>query len=85
MGVQLDMQYTGDGAKVAEVTPGSPADEAGVESGDTIIAVNDKPLVDGTELVVTVRSQNPGDTVSLTVERGGQTLTIPVTLEASSD
>ena len=85
IGVQLDMEFTGDGAKIAEITPGGPADEAGLEAGDTIIAVNDRPLVDGTELVVTVRSQNPGDTVSLTVERGGQTLTIPVTLEANSD
>lgn len=85
IGVQLDMEFTGDGARIAEITPGGPADEAGLEAGDTIIAVNDRPLVDGTELVVTVRSQNPGDTVSLTVERGGQTLTIPVTLEANSD
>ncbi len=85
IGVQLDTQYTGEGAQVATVTPGGAGEAAGLQAGDTIIAINDKPLVDSTQLIVTVRSQNPGDSLELTVRRGGQELEIPVTLQAQTD
>ncbi len=84
LGIQLNMQYQGDGAQVAEVTPGGGAEAAGLQPGDKITAVNGKPLEDATQLIVTVRAQQPGDTLSLTVERGGQQLTVPITLQAST-
>ena len=83
VGVQLNMTFEGPGAKVAEVTAGGPAAAAGLEVDDIVMTVNGSLIADPTSLIVTVRSFAPGDTVELTVTRDGQTLTVPVTLEAS--
>jgi putative serine protease PepD len=80
IGVQLDMQFEGPGAKVAEVTAGGPSETAGMQVGDVITELNGKLVDDGTALIVGIRSQRPGDTVQLTVQRGGQEVTVPVTL-----
>ncbi len=72
MGVQLDMAYTGPGARVESVTDGSGAEAAGVEPGDVIIAVNGRVIDDATELVVTVRSYAPGERIKVDYERGNQ-------------
>ncbi len=85
IGIQLDMQFAGPGAVVAEVTANSAAAEAGLQAGDTITRVNDKQIADPTQLIVTVRTFAPGDTIDLTVERDGQTLNVPVTLKASAN
>ncbi len=84
IGVQLDMQYSGPGAQVGEVTAGGPAEQAGLQSGDVITAINGTTVTDPTQLVVTIRSYAPGDTLDLTVERGGQTTQVPVVLEAAT-
>ena len=83
VGVQLNMTFEGPGAKVAEVTAGGPAAAAGLKVDDIVMTVNGSLIADPTSLIVTVRSFAPGDTVELTVTRDGQTLTVPVTLEAS--
>ena len=84
IGVQLEMQFAGPGAKVAAVTAGSAAELAGLQEGDLITAVGDTVVADATQLIVTVRSQAPGDTVTLTVDRNGTVSEIPVTLKAST-
>ena len=84
IGVQLDTTYTGPGAQVAEVTPESPADTAGILDGDVITAIDGKVLADSTELVVAIRDNAPGDTVILTLLRDGRTQDVTVTLVASS-
>ena len=84
IGVELDMAFAGPGAQIGGVTSGSPAEIAGLQQGDLVTAVDGSPVADATQLIVTIRSQAPGDTVSLTVERGGVTTEVPVTLEAST-
>lgn len=83
IGVKLDMAYTGDGARVAEITGGGPAESAGLVAGDLITKVNEQIIADATSLIVTIRSNAPGDKVVLTLTRGARTLIIPVTLDAS--
>jgi putative serine protease PepD len=83
LGVQLDMQFDGDGARVDNVTAGGASEAAGLQRGDVIVAVDGKPIVDGTELIVTIRSRAAGDTVKVTIDRDGQTTVLPVTLTAS--
>ena len=84
IGVQLDTSYTGEGAKVQTVTAGSPAEEAGFQDGDVIVEFNGKPVADSTELIVDIRSMNPGDTVEVKVQRGSGTETLKVTLGSDS-
>jgi putative serine protease PepD len=83
IGVQLDMSFTGPGAKVAEVTPDSGAAQAGIRDGDVITAINGSVIADPTELIVSIRSNAPGDTVELTVLRDGRTQDVSVTLTAA--
>ena len=83
IGVQLDMQYANDGARVQDVTAGGPAAAAGLQSGDVIAAVDGKNIADATGLIVTIRAHAAGDTVKLTITRDGQSIVIPITLTAS--
>ena len=85
IGVELDMTFTGPGAQVGAVTPGGPAAAAGLQAGDLITSIDGTVVTDATQLIVTIRSNAPGDTVTLTVERNGQTTDIPVVLAANSD
>ncbi|WP_241037047.1 S1C family serine protease [Blastococcus litoris] len=74
----------GTGAQIVSVEPGSAAAEAGLQQGDVITAVGDRPVTTSTELTAAVRSQAPGATVELTVRRGEQTQTAEVTLGSTS-
>src|SRR5579871_1246715 len=65
----LGTRYT-EGALVARVEPGSPAQRGGLRSGDLIIAVNGAPIHNAAELKNRVGLAQIGDTVQLTVERG---------------
>jgi putative serine protease PepD len=73
---------TGDtrGALVAGVEDGSGADGAGLADGDVITKIDDRVVTDGTSLVAAARSYRPGDTVTLTYVRDGDTQTVEVTL-----
>jgi len=85
MGVQLDTAYVDGGAKVQSVTPGSGADDAGLESGDVIVSVDDRAIDDATELVVAVRTYAPGDRIEVTYERGGNEQSTVIVLGDSQD
>jgi S1-C subfamily serine protease len=71
---------TDHGALVADVSPGSPAENAGLRQGDVIVKVDGKDINTNDELVAAVRRHKPGDKVTLTVERNRQSRTIDVTL-----
>ncbi len=83
IGVQLDMSFEGPGGEVAEVSPGTPAETAGLQSGDVITKVDGVIVADPTALIVAIRANAPGDTIELTVLRNGDTLNVPLTLVAA--
>ena len=85
IGVQLDMQYAGPGARVAGITDDGPAAAAGLREGDVITALDGTPVVDATDLIVDVRSLAPGDQVTLTVERDGAEREVSLVLGAQRD
>jgi serine protease Do len=62
------------GALVAEVTPGGPADTAGVKAGDAVLALNGQPLESNADLTRRVGRARPGERLRLEVLRGGRTL-----------
>ena len=82
IGVSVDLRYAGPGARIGSVEPGGPADEAGLQDGDVIVAVDGVPVADATEFIVALRSNTPGDTVELTLQEGG---TVEVVLEGRAD
>ena len=76
------------GALVGGSTPGqeSPAAKAGIEAGDVIVAINGQPIDRVAQLQRLIRSQKPGDVVTVDVMRFGQKKSFRVKLiEAPSD
>jgi S1-C subfamily serine protease len=83
------------GALVQTVSPGSPAEKAGIQGGDQTVTVQGQEFTLGGDVIVKVDSteirtaddliaylgtKKPGDTVKVTVERDGQTEDVSVTL-----
>ena len=68
------------GALVSTVEPGSPADKAGVKSGDVIVAVDGKPIDQSVDLPRIIGETRPGTAVALQVWRKGATQTRRVTV-----
>jgi len=72
------------GAVIARVEPGSPAERAGLRTNDLIVAINGVPMRSGTELRNRVGLSRIGDEVELTVERGGQERNVTVRIEQAT-
>ncbi len=92
IGVTLEMEYAGDGARVSSkskdggtpVTPGGPGAKAGIKPRDVITKVDGQPVHSGEELIIKIRSHRPGDRLTLTLRRDGAEQTAQLTLGASS-
>ena len=67
-------------AVLANVVAGTPAANAGLKTGDAIIAVNGESIDGSLSLVAQVRERTVGDKVTLTIVRDGQTKDVSVTL-----
>jgi putative serine protease PepD len=73
-----------DGAKISKGNTGSAAAAAGLRSGDVITKIDDHLITSSDSLVAMVRSYRPGDTVTVTYERSGDTHTVQVTLDSDA-
>ncbi|MGW2571344.1 trypsin-like peptidase domain-containing protein [Streptomyces sp. NPDC001537] len=88
IGVTLDMDYSGDGARVGTkasgggpaVSKGGPGDKAGIRAGDIITGVDGERVHSGEELIVKIRAHRPGDLLELTVRRDGEDRKISLVL-----
>ena len=76
----LPSQQTG--AVVAKVEPGSPAERAGLKTGDVITTIGTTPIRGSADLRNKIGLLRVGDMAELTVMRDGQALTIRVTVGA---
>lgn len=72
------------GALVASITPGGPADRAGVKAGDIILAVNGDDVEDYTDLTRKIGRLLPGDKVDLTIWRNEKKLHLAASLDERS-
>ncbi|MFC8600395.1 trypsin-like peptidase domain-containing protein [Isoptericola sp. NPDC057191] len=68
------------GAKVIDVSSGSPAADAGLQSGDVIVAIDDDAVNGAESLTAYVREKAADQKVTLTYVRDGKTQTVDVTL-----
>lgn len=87
MGISVDSRFTGTGALIssegAGVTPGGPADKAGLKEGDVIIEFGGVEVENSDELIVMIRSKSVGDKVTIQYQRNNITRQTTVTLAAS--
>jgi putative serine protease PepD len=79
VGVELVSNSAG-GAEVASVKAGTPAATAGLKAHDLVTAVNGQTITTTDQFIAGVDSFKPGQTVSMTVKRGSQTLHLKVVL-----
>ena len=68
------------GALVTTVEPGSPAASARIQVDDLVVAIDDRSVSSMVDLAARVRTAQPNDTVTLSIIRGGNEVTIDVTL-----
>jgi 2-alkenal reductase len=95
-----DLPLNTRGAYISSVVEGGPADDAGLRGtseqvelnnlplpsgGDIIVAVDEDPVRDMDGLILRVSQRNPGDTVTLTILRDGESIQIEATLDARPD
>ena len=71
-----------DGAVVAQVNPGSPADNAGLRPGDVITGIDDTTISTPDDLGAAVAAHQPGDRVEITYVRNGHVQAATATLGA---
>jgi hypothetical protein len=76
-----DMGEEVEGVKFADVRDGSPAAKAGLKGGDVLVEFAGKPIKNLYDFTYALRAHKPGETVSVTVLRGKERLTVNVTLE----
>jgi len=66
------------GALVSDTTRDSPAEKAGIRTGDAIIAVDGEPIKDARALSLKIASYAPGKSVRMTVMRDGRERTVTI-------
>ena len=80
LGVATEDVEGSTGAGIAEVRPGTPAAEAGLQNGDVVTEVDGESVESADELRQLIDAKRPGDKAELTVQRDGDTQTLEVTL-----
>jgi S1-C subfamily serine protease len=68
------------GLRVHGVLPGGAADLAGVRAGDLLTAVDGRRVTKLPEAIAAIQLKRPGETISLTLQRGGQRLSLGLVL-----
>jgi Lon-like protease len=81
---ELGYQVTPDGVVVSAVDVGAPADGV-LKPGDVIVGAEGKDVADPEDLTRVMSTLDPGDTVTLRIERGGAEQTVEVGTKASDD
>jgi serine protease Do len=81
LGVLLGAADNDDpGVEIQQVIPGSPADKAGLQSGDIIVRLNEKDVKNVEGFVERVHDFSPGTDLTLQVRRDGSERNVNVTL-----
>jgi len=84
---QLQQQYgftPSQGAVILDVVSGSPADQAGLEQGDVIVAVGSTPITGADSLSTTLSKTKAGQSIQVTYYLGDERHTTTVTLESQN-
>ena len=79
LGVSVETTAAG-AVRIGQVRAGTPAETAGLEAGDTVLSVDGKKVTSADELTSVIGSKSPGETVTITYSRGGETHSVQVKL-----
>ena len=79
IGVYTSFSAANEGLRVTEVIEGTPAEEAGIKSGDIVLALDGVPVSSQMELVAERDKHQPGENFQLQILRKG----LPITIEAT--
>ncbi len=71
-------------AVIMHVLPGSPAENAKLQAGDTVLAINDQPIKSAAQLITMMGTMKPGETIHLTVSRDGKEVAHKIKLDAGA-
>ncbi|MBI2853509.1 MAG: trypsin-like peptidase domain-containing protein [Chloroflexi bacterium] len=71
------------GALITSVSPGTPADKAGIKQGDAIVKFDNRDIASTSDLRQAILSHNIGDQVDIGLYRGDQQVTVKATLGES--
>jgi hypothetical protein len=82
LGTVPDFTPVERGVKLSGVTPGSPADAAGVKTGDVLVAIGSHDVKDLQGMTDALNTFKPGDATTVVVMRGTERLTLQVTVGA---
>ena len=83
LGVSLAQRKDGGvGSIIETVQPDSPAQKAGIEVGDVVLAVDGEPVNGQAGLVAAIRDRSPGDTITIDLVRDGERVSVSATLVA---
>ncbi|HEX9207266.1 MAG TPA: RIP metalloprotease RseP [Steroidobacteraceae bacterium] len=80
----FDFWYPTIPTEIGKIVEGSPAQRAGLQVGDKVVAVDGEPVADFPALVKRVQP-NPGKTLEFEVERGGERLQLAIEVESQRD
>ena len=81
-GLVPEYSYEGVGVKVSGVRGGSAAEKAGLQAGDVVLRVGERPIRNIYDYMYALGDHKPGETVVFIVQRGERTLQLEVTFEA---
>jgi putative serine protease PepD len=76
----VSLSPAGPTARIAGVRSGTPAAKAGLKTGDVVTSLAGTPVSTSDELASAISAHKPGDSVSITYERDGQSHTVTLTL-----
>jgi membrane-associated protease RseP (regulator of RpoE activity) len=85
LGVSVESADNDAGARLTGVQSGSPAADAGLKTGDVVTKVDDTTVHTDADLIRAIRSHEPGDDVTITYTRNGNSAQVKVTLGDRSD
>ena len=69
LGIKLEPPGGGDGVKISEITPGSPAEKAELKAGDRLVKLDQTEITSNTRLNDFLAERKPGDKITLTYQR----------------
>ena len=76
----VSIENAEDGVTIREVAVDSPAQEAGLQAGDIVTAVNGDAVADAGDLVAAVGAAGANETITLEITRDGEAQTLEITL-----